>query len=287
MKKFKRTFIATLICAQAILPLPYAAARTIPGVDEPFNPPLYYHPTAPDYEDDPSPFAIRDLSSNGTVIDITRLIRSQLFGDHFLSLLGLDNDEKIMNILNMLGIPTEIKLLTGSIFMDSVDSAIVSFSSSVNNGSYMFRNLGEKSYYDRTHKDMDFEKQAQYAEKQYQDVIKKNTQIMLKQHEDNNNVNDILNTSFNAEGEVQVSQLGNSLRAILTTVEAQKTAVLNNFIQVQAMEHMIYSDEKHAREEVTRNFRAGFMDQKNEQSEKVLKEQYNYERPKPVGMPDF
>ena len=41
MKKFKRTFIATLICAQAILPLPYAAARTIPGVDEPFNPPLY------------------------------------------------------------------------------------------------------------------------------------------------------------------------------------------------------------------------------------------------------
>ena len=50
-----------------------AYAHIIPGVDEPFNPAAYYSLTQISWADSPSPYALKDLASNGgSIFDYTR-----------------------------------------------------------------------------------------------------------------------------------------------------------------------------------------------------------------------
>ena len=50
-----------------------AYAYIIPGVDEPFNPAAYYSLTQISWADSPSPYALKDLASNGgSIFDYTR-----------------------------------------------------------------------------------------------------------------------------------------------------------------------------------------------------------------------
>ena len=71
-----------------------AYAHVIPGVDKPFNPAAYYTLTQISWADSPSPYALKDLASNGgSVFDYTRYIKSILFGDKFEKLAETDVDK--------------------------------------------------------------------------------------------------------------------------------------------------------------------------------------------------
>lgn len=78
-----------------------AYAWTIPGVDEPFDPPDYYSPTSISYPDSaPSPFALKEIS-RGNVYDYTRHIKSILFGNDFSSIKGSLLSQLLNQVINM------------------------------------------------------------------------------------------------------------------------------------------------------------------------------------------
>lgn len=72
MKHFKKT-LAAVVLSGFIAGTTSVLAWSVPGVDEPYNPPAYYDPFQPDPEDSPSPFMYKDMKSQGyQVHDATR-----------------------------------------------------------------------------------------------------------------------------------------------------------------------------------------------------------------------
>ena len=99
----KRTLLIAVGIISAIGAANISYARTIPGVDEPFDIANYYSPTSISYADSaPSPFAMRELS-RGTVYDYTRHMKSILFGDDFNSIYQAVQNQLAKLILDMTG----------------------------------------------------------------------------------------------------------------------------------------------------------------------------------------
>ncbi len=72
-----------------------AEARTVPGVDEPYDPANYYSKESISYADSkPSVFALRDLMQ-GTVYDYKRHLKSIDFGGDFEKWLATLVDENM------------------------------------------------------------------------------------------------------------------------------------------------------------------------------------------------
>ena len=86
-----------------------AYAHVIPGVDEPYNPEAYYSLTEISWADSPSPYALKDLASNGgSVFDYTRYIKSILFADKFEKLAETDADKTNNDEINSTPFSEEI-----------------------------------------------------------------------------------------------------------------------------------------------------------------------------------
>ena len=82
----KKKFVAILsvLCLGFLGGYGLVYAHVVPGWDEPYDIDAYYSPTEISWADSPSPFALRDLASNGgNVYDYTRHIKSIIFGDKF------------------------------------------------------------------------------------------------------------------------------------------------------------------------------------------------------------
>lgn len=68
----------------------FGGGGAVPGVDEPYNPPLYYDMYLPDYEDSPSPFAMKDLAENGWLVyDPTREREQKKVTKNYLDLISI------------------------------------------------------------------------------------------------------------------------------------------------------------------------------------------------------
>ena len=82
-KKFVLLFGLGIIGSYSLI----AYAHTVPGWDEPYDIDLYYSLTEISWADSPSPYALKDLASNGgNVFDYTRSIKSILFADKLISI---------------------------------------------------------------------------------------------------------------------------------------------------------------------------------------------------------
>ena len=97
----------------------------------------------------------------------------------------------------------------------------------------------------------------------------------------------ILNHTNIAKGELQLYQAQNELKALLAYELARQNALDANLAQMQAIYQANEYDENVESAYIDSITKMDIVDPYDEVNYKMLKEEYGYEKPKAVGMPDF
>ena len=265
-----------------------AYAHTIPGWDEPFNPALYYNLTEISWEDSPSPFALRDLARNGgNVYDYTRHIKSMIFGDKFEKTAETDkskteNDEinttsfskevfaETAEALNVIGLGTN--KVAKNVVIDETNPYLrqeIDDWDSYDPNSY--NREGKYKWLDGTYRSF-----AEGAK----DELDEMSNVMVS-------AETILNHTNIAKGELQLYQAQNELKTLLAYELARQNALDANLAQMQAVYQANEYDENVESAYIDSITKMDIADPYDEVNYKMLKEEYGYEKPKAVGMPDF
>ena len=89
------TGIAVAGFSFGVMAVTFARHHPVRGVDYPYDPTAYYSQTVISWADSaPSTYALRDLASQGgQVYDLTRHLKSIIFGDLFVDILGVESDK--------------------------------------------------------------------------------------------------------------------------------------------------------------------------------------------------
>ena len=286
MKKFLKVLGVALVtgfCSGYV-----AYAETIPGWDEPFNIELYYSPTEISWEDSPSPFALGDLAAQGgNVIDYTRLIKSVLFADNFNQM--LTNATNKSQIAEMNSKPFDKK-----VFDETADALKVVDESRKNT----IKNLdiqqvesvlkqGGGDEFENFNPDLSNAEKFLLLDSSYKNYVK-GAAVAAQDTDTIMEVADkVLNHTNIAQGDLQVQQARNELLTLLAHELARKNALDANIAQMQALNQAAEYDEKVRSAYVDSITKMNVQDPYDTENYKLLEGETGYQKPKPVGMPDF
>jgi len=287
VKKFKPSFL--LIPAFFAVCGAVAFAEVVPGVDEPFNPGAYYSPTEISWEDSPSTFALRDLAgAGGSVYDYTRHIKSILFEGKFESILEVDKAKTANDEINS-------KPFDSSVFaetrqeLEKVRQGTEKISTKIDIGesnATLRQDIPddwegyENTAYDKSAKQI-------WLDQTYRNVAEKAKLSLDEMETSINAANTILAHTNQAEGEMQLLQAQNELKALLAYELARRNALDANMANMQAAFHADNYDESIEAAYKLYMTDMQVSDPYDEKTEKWLKDKYGYTRPEPRGMPDF
>ena len=209
----------------------------IPGIDIPFNPGAYYSPTALDYADSPSTFALRDLARNGgTVFDYARNIKNVLTTKNVIEWLKLAAQKTGLDILN------STKLPPGRMDKTGIDIFAMNATADKNNQSSTVSDLingtlfRTSTRYDEYANDYDTQEQQQALEDTYTSIAQSAQEILRSSDTQMETYQRILEDAANAPGEMQVQQAQVEAEAFQQAQTAQRNALLSNLATLKAME---------------------------------------------------
>ena len=267
-----------------------AYAHGIPGITEPYDPPAYYSLTEISWRDSrPSIFALTDLAANfGNVYDYTRHIKSILFGEKFAKTAEIaekksENDEK------------NTKPFSEKIFGETADAL-----ESINEGTEKISktaNISEKNTYLRQGNDDDWEsynpnayswqEKYKYLSDTYRNFADGSKSEIEETENTIKTAKKIFQHTNTAEGELQMYQAQNELKTLLAYELARQNALDSNLAQMQAVYQAAEYDENVASAYIDSITQFDVVDPYDEVNYKMLNEEYDYEKPKVSGMPDF
>ena len=289
MKKLLRRF-AMLFCVMFIgfCGGYIAYAYTIPGWDEPYNPPAYYDLTAISWEDSPSEFTFRDLAwQGGNVFDYTRYIKSVLFAEDFKNVLENSANQTSLDEMNTTPFDAEIFAETSNalnLLLQNTEKV----AQTVNlQEMEEVLNQGDSDEWQNFNPVFDNSQKYLWLDNNY----KKFVEGASVEVNDLDNViaasDSILSHSDIAKGDLQIQQARNELLTLLAYELARKNALDSNMDQMQALYQAAEYDEfvrSAYLDSVTKFDVANPYDTENYQ---LLQEQHGYTKPALVGMPDF
>ncbi len=266
-----------------------AYAYSVPGWTEPYNPAAYYSLTEVSFEDSPSPFALRDLARNGgSVYDYGRHIKSIVAGDNLektakIFLSKSESEEKntkpfseeifleTESALNVIGLGTE----------NIAKTAVIDES----NGKLRQGNADDWESYNSA--DYNESEKYKWLDETYKNFVLGSRQEIAETEKSILAAEKIMAHTNLAEGEMQMYQAQNELKALLAYELARQNALDANFAQVQAVYQASAYDEIVESAYIDSITKFDVADPYDEVTYKMLKEEYDYEKPKVTGMPDF
>ena len=258
----------------------------IAGVDYPHNASAYYNPTTPDYADDPSTYALRDLAANaGNVIDYTRLAK---------------------NILNTEAIPPWIKAfvqkseLYKKMSKPLDKTTVMHFeqdTSTLNElsdrhkpqGEFdvsAFESSGEDGYFNSNN----YDAQMKAINTIYDDAITRYAAIDYDQQAYIDAADRALDAALHADGEREVQDAMNQLRMIQATQAKDKQLLLQEAGRMRGIDAMRQQASERAAQEVVRNSSQNILDPSDPNDKAVIDSMVEQSGVKPyesIGMPDF
>ena len=266
-----------------------AFARIVPGVDEPFNPAAYYSLTEISWADSPSTFALRDLAgAGGNVYDYSRHIKSILFGDNFENILSVNRSETANDMINTTPFDRSVFAETSRKLVNVRDGTekigttveLGEDNANLRQGTVKEWDDYDNAAYDRAGKQI-------WLDQTYMDVADK-AKISLEEMETSLDAAEtILAHTDEAQGDLQLYQAQNELRTLLAYELARKNALDANFAQMQAAYHANNYDEVVEAAYFGEISSFNVVDPYDSETERLIREEYNYERPKLRCMPDF
>lgn len=279
MKKF---WIGTIVVGGLFFGLGLTYARIIPGVDEPYHPSAYYSATAVSYADSPSPFFYRDLASGGNMVyDPERHQRSILS--------CMKYDEILQTIQDLLKKKKEDKTPFGNdgirAGLQNVQQQTTSLhlaQSIAERAEKVFTNakVSEQEYESRTRA-----KQLQFLNDVYQDVTIHAQQSIQHSLERQKLLEEALQRSASAQGSMQAEQAKADIDALMREEIAERNMIWNNFAAMEAVtqQYHLEKEMRNARNVMESRAQFSFIDPYHMDAYEKRK----YEKPAPLGLPDF
>ena len=266
-----------------------ANAYSVPGLTEPYNPAAYYSLTEISFEDSPSPFALRDLARNGgSVYDYARHIKSIVAGDNLEKTAEIFVSKSASAEKNSKPFSEEIFLETESALKviglgteNIVKTAVIDES----NGKLRQGNADDWETYDNNlYKS---EEKYKWLDETYKNFVLGSRQEIAETEKSISAAEKIMAHTNLAEGELQMYQAQNELKTLLAYELARQNALESNLAQVQAVYQAGEYDETVESAYIDLITKFDVADPYDEVTYKMLKEEYDYEKPKVAGMPDF
>ena len=266
-----------------------ANAYSVPGWTEPYNPAAYYSLTEISFEDSPSPFALRDLARNGgSVYDYARHIKSIVAGDNLEKTAEIFVSKSASAEKNSKPFSEEIFLETESALKviglgtENISKTAVIDES---NGKLRQGNADDWETYDNNlYKS---EEKYKWLDETYKNFVLGSRQEIAETEKSISAAEKIMAHTNLAEGELQMYQAQNELKTLLAYELARKNALYANLAQVQAVYQAGEYDEAVESAYIDSITKFDVADPYDEVTYKMLKEEYDYEKPKVAGMPDF
>lgn len=285
--KSKMTVIAVLCLALGGFGL--VSARVIPGVDEPYDPPAYYSLTAISWADSPSPFALRDLANNGgNVYDYTRHIKSKLFGEDFTNILAIATSMTKNDIINTTPFTGDVFGETNnvlSLLRQGTEKTAKTINISESNPHLRQGDNDEWDAYNE--KAYDTQKKYQWLDESYRQIAKGSKQELTSMRDTLTAADAVLGHTGKAEGELQLIQAQNELKALLAYEFARQNALEGNIAQLYAAYQANQYDEAAESAFIDAITQMDIADPYDRKDYALLKETMDYNKPQVPGMPDF
>ena len=266
-----------------------AYAHVIPGVDEPFNPAAYYSLTKISWADSPSPYALRDLASNGgSVFDYTRYIKSIIFGDKFEKIAETDTDKTKNDEINSTPFSEEIFAeTTAALKVIGIGTEKVTRTATIDETNPYLRQGNDDhwdSYDQNAYSRQDKYKWLDNTYKNFADGAKSE---IIETERTIDAAKKIFEHTNAAEGHLQMYQAQNELKTLLAYELARQNALDANLAQLQAVNQAAEYDSNVESAYIDSITKFDVIDPYDNVNFQLLSEEFSYEKPKPSGMPDF
>lgn len=282
MKTKRKTLLAAFAAFGISASVAYA--WSIPGIDEPFDPPDYYSPTSISYPDSaPSPFALREISQ-GNIYDYTRHIKSVLFEKDFLSMQGSFLSQLLNQVINMTGMDGNTIAQTQQNLNNSfANTQSIGIGNNVASATQqsLFRNTntaGNPNY--------SYDKNAQFS--WANNIYHTSLQVLSNSDSDMKTRMDALNTvldnSMESNGNIASSQAEAQVSALYNAETTRRNTLLANHAAVEAAHDRMKLSQDMESVETAKNglaFPVFNPDKATEQDNS------NYTRPSAPGFYDF
>lgn len=279
MKKF---WVGTVIVGILFACIGLTYARIIPGVDEPYNPAAYYSTTAVSYADSPSAFFYRDLASGGNIVyDPERHQRSILS--------CMKYDEILQTVQEILKKKQEDKMpfrndgiRDGLQYVQAQTASLTLSQSILEKAKKVF--INEKS----SEEDDDSrtrDKQLQFLNDVYRNVANHAQQSIQNSIERQNLLEEALRRSASAQGSMQVEQAKADIEALVREEIAERNMIWNNLAAMEAVtqQYKLEKEMRNARNVMESRVQFSFSDPYHMDAY----EKRNYDKPTPLGLPNF
>ena len=264
-------------------------ARVIPGIDEPYNPAAYYSLTAISWEDSPSPFALRDLAeSGGNVYDYTRHIKSILFGDNFKDILAVATSMTQNEVINTTPFTSDIYTETDSaLSLLRQGTETIGKQVDISEGNPYLRQ-GDSDEWEAYNENAYDQRQKQiWLDQSYRQMVEGSQQELAGMENALTAASAVLAHSNQAQGELQLLQAQNELKALLVYEFARQNALDANIAQINATRQANEYDETAESAFLEAITRMDVADPYDSKEYALVKESDGYEKPEAPGMPDF
>ena len=265
------------------------SARVIPGIDEPYNPAAYYSLTAISWEDSPSPFALRDLAeSGGNVYDYTRHIKSILFGDNFKDILAVATSMTQNEVINTTPFTSDIYTETDSaLSLLRQGTETIGKQVDISEGNPYLRQ-GDSDEWEAYNENAYDQRQKQiWLDQSYRQMVEGSQHELAGMENALTAASAVLAHSNQAQGELQLLQAQNELKALLVYEFARQNALDANIAQINATRQANEYDETAESAFLEAITRMDVADPYDSKEYALVKESDGYEKPEAPGMPDF
>lgn len=218
----------------------YARWHPVAGVDYPYDSANYYSLTTISVPDSaPSTFALRDLASaGGTVIDVTRLAKSVIFGEKYVQMLEnkiTKNENTKINIMPL----SEGNLQKTMEVMGGLNMKNKNLARDIDRtGNGKFANSLSSPDGEGDISKLSQREQLQWLSKTYTDLAQSAKESDAQINELLKATEAMVKMSAEAEGEQQARQSGTALEGVKIAAIQQFTQTMNTLVKLRAAKEL-------------------------------------------------
>ena len=260
-------------------------ARTVPGWDEPWDPPNYYSPTSISWADTNNPsFFYRDLGwQGGSVLDPKRLAQWVTTVSQCVS--WLSNAENILElkIINSLPISADIFNKDQQMLRKTQTITEETYRISQGQGIFGSEDFRKSNRWNEDEYEYNADRQAQAVENATARIAETSAAAIADTEEINRQLDELLQQAAEAKGERELAQINIQIQALKDAVWARRNALMVNLANMRSVTETVKNNELLNTARQIREAKLNIQDPYNrsEHQEKLVP------KPEPIGFVKF
>lgn len=260
-------------------------ARTVPGWDEPWDPPNYYSPTSISWADTNNPsFFYRDLGwQGGSVLDPKRLAQWVTTVSQCVS--WLSNAENILElkIINSLPISADIFNKDQQMLRKTQTITEETYRISQGQGIFGSEDFRKSNRWNEDEYEYNADRQAQAVENATARIAETSAAAIADTEEINRQLDALLQQAAEAKGERELAQINMQIQALKEAVWARRNALITNFANMNSITETVKNNKLLNDSRQIREAKLNIQDPYNrsEHQEKLVP------KPEPIGFVKF